>query len=98
MNRFLACGGVLGLAALGLLILSPVVACTNDPADAGAGDASAADAADTGSPSTGDASDSGDTNPLGFKPSNTDTATALAAALAAADLGDLNLSDCGPEL
>lgn len=105
MKRLLACSSVLGFAALGLLVLSPIVACTDNPADTG-GDASTGDASatDTGSPSTGDASDSndasdsGDTNPLGFKPSNTDTATGLADALNAPDLGDLNLSDCGPEL
>lgn len=104
MKRLLACGSVLGFAALGLLILSPIAACTDDPSDAGdasadAGSPSTGDASDSGEANdSGDASDSGDTNPLGFKPSNTDTATGLAAALAAPDLGDLNLSDCGPEL
>jgi hypothetical protein len=87
MKRFFAC-------ALALTAALPV-ACTDPAETPGTGDAGGPDAAPA--IDGGDGGGGGDAGALGFHPSNLDTATQLEATLAG-PLGDLVLSDCGPQV
>jgi hypothetical protein len=62
------------------------VACTDEPTPG----------ADASTPDGGASADGG-TSTLGFRPSNLDSSPDLEAALADPTLGDLDLSDCGPQ-
>jgi hypothetical protein len=83
MKSFALCGSLVAIAAF-------AVACSDSPTPA----TSDGGGAGTDAGSQSDAS----TGVLGFRPSNFDGSAALEAALKDATLGDVELSDCGPQV